>query len=247
MTTRRPVPALLLCSLLLAAGMLLPLAPANAAASSGWSLRSPLARETVSPGARDTDVYHIAHVRELQLRLGRLGLFSGPVDGVFGHRTARAVRQFKKKAGLRITSTMGHAAWAGLIRRTTHTSVPKRCLRGGWHMCVDRLHHEASLFHAGVLYNSWLVRTGAAGMETRRGSHLVYWRDADHVSSSFGSAMPYAQFFDGGQALHGSPYMTDPYVGHSHGCVNFYLEDARQLWRLTSSKRLVVTVHGAWD
>jgi hypothetical protein len=26
-----------------------------------------------------------------------------------------------------------------------------------------------------------------------------------------------------------------------------YLEDARQLWRLTSTKRLYVSVYGAWD
>jgi lipoprotein-anchoring transpeptidase ErfK/SrfK len=41
--------------------------------------------------------------------------------------------------------------------------------------------------------------------------------------------------------------MTDPFYGHSHGCVNMYVEDARQLWRLTNGKRLMVTVYGAWD
>jgi hypothetical protein len=29
--------------------------------------------------------------------------------------------------------------------------------------------------------------------------------------------------------------------------VNFWTEDARQLWRLTSTKRLWVHVYGAWD
>ena len=59
--------------------------------------------------------------------------------------------------------------------------------------------------------------------------------------------MPYSQFFDGGEALHGSRLMMDPFVDHSHGCVNFYVEDARQLWNITYDKRLWVTVYGAWD
>jgi hypothetical protein len=245
MPDRRTVPALLLPALLTA--VLLPLLPAAPASASSWSLSSRLARETVRPGARDRGAYHVAHVRELQLRLARAGLHPGAVDGVLGPRTARAVRQFKRRVHQPATSTMTHAAWAALIRRTTHKRVPKRCRAAGWHMCVDRKHHEATLFHGGVLYNSWLVRGGAAGTPTRLGTHRVYWRDVDHVSSSFGSSMPYSQFFDGGEALHGSPFMTNPFQGHSHGCVNFFIEDARQLWRLTAHRRLVVTVHGAWD
>ncbi len=41
--------------------------------------------------------------------------------------------------------------------------------------------------------------------------------------------------------------MMDPFVDHSHGCVNMYIEDAHQLWRLTSQVRLKVHVYGAWD
>jgi lipoprotein-anchoring transpeptidase ErfK/SrfK len=59
--------------------------------------------------------------------------------------------------------------------------------------------------------------------------------------------MPYSQFFSGGEAFHGSATMTDPFTGHSHGCINMYNEDARQLWRLASTVRLAVHVHGAWS
>ncbi|HET8602905.1 MAG TPA: L,D-transpeptidase family protein [Marmoricola sp.] len=245
-TPARSLPFLLLAALVLALVGLAGPAAAGAGAAT-WSLQSPLARETVHPGAQDTGVHHIAHVRELQHRLARLGLLRVAATGYFGPRTARAVRAFKKEAGLPVTSTVGPVAWATLIRRTTHLKVPKRCRAAGWHMCLDRFHHEATLFHDGTLYNSWLVRMGASSTPTRLGTHRVYWRDIDHVSSTFNSPMPYSQFFDGGEALHGSVLMIDPFVGHSHGCVNFYLEDARQLWRLTSTKRLVVTVHGAWS
>jgi hypothetical protein len=59
--------------------------------------------------------------------------------------------------------------------------------------------------------------------------------------------MPYSQFFSGGQALHGSRLMMNPFVGHSHGCVNFWVEDARQLWNLTADGPLRVRVYGAWS
>ena len=104
-----------------------------------------------------------------------------------------------------------------------------------------------TLWHNGEMRNSWLVRGGDSTTPTRTGTYAVFLRDIDHVSSLFDAPMPYAQFFDGGQALHGSVYMIDPFVDHSHGCVNFYIKDARQLWRLTSQHRLSVTVFGAWD
>jgi hypothetical protein len=41
--------------------------------------------------------------------------------------------------------------------------------------------------------------------------------------------------------------MRNPYEGHSHGCVNFWVVDARQLWNLTHDKKLFVHVYGPWD
>jgi hypothetical protein len=76
---------------------------------------------------------------------------------------------------------------------------------------------------------------------------VVYHRDIDHYSVRYHAPMPYSQFFSGGQALHGSRLMMDPFVGHSHGCVNFWTEDAAQLWQLTSTKTLRVHVYGAWS
>jgi lipoprotein-anchoring transpeptidase ErfK/SrfK len=84
-------------------------------------------------------------------------------------------------------------------------------------------------------------------METRTGHFRVFYRNIDHVSSLYNSPMPYSQFFSGGQAFHGSTYMMDPFSGHSHGCVNMYIEDARQLWSLTSNVRLGVHVYGRWS
>jgi len=59
--------------------------------------------------------------------------------------------------------------------------------------------------------------------------------------------MYYFQKFDGGIGLHGSPIMTNPFSGHSHGCVNMYIPDSKVLWNMTHKRRLVVTVYGPWS
>ena len=221
----------------------------SASPAAALDLGDPLTRERVQRGDVDQDQWHIEHVYEVQIRLRRLGYLSARPDGVFGAQTERAVKQFQRARGLKVTGVVNAGTWKPLIVRSTFglASLPARCLGDGWHMCYDRKRHQASLFHNGDLYNSWLVRGGSASAPTRTGDYTVYWRDEYHKSNAYdGAPMPYAQFFDRGQALHGSRYMMSPYVGHSHGCVNFYVEDARQLWNLTSTVTLHVQVYGAW-
>ena len=226
-----------------------PVMTAEPASAVAGTLRDRFSREVVRPGDVDVDPYHIEHVDEVQRRLERVGLYAAAVDGRFGPVTEAAVKAFQRRNHLRATGVVGRRTWRLLIRQSLRgrSAVPPGCTKRGWHACYDRQWHQVSLYHRGTLLNSWLVRGGAASTPTRTGRFRVYYRDIDHVSSLFDAPMPYAQFFSGGQALHGSRLMMDPYVGHSHGCVNFWTEDARQLWNLTSTKRLWVHVYGRWD
>ncbi|GHF59548.1 murein L,D-transpeptidase [Streptomyces mashuensis] len=83
-----------------------------------------------------------------------------------------------------------------------------------------------------VLYGPVPVRTGRAGQTTRTGTHTIYWKHKNHVSTIYANApMPYAQFFNGGQALHG--HRGSLYGGGgSGGCVNLTVADAQRLWDL---------------
>lgn len=229
---------------------LLTVVSAPAEAKVRWTMTSPFAREIVVPGAVDRDPYNIEHVYELQYRLRWAGLMQAKPNGQFGPRTERAVKAFQKRLGLKQTGRADYRVWKPLIKRTVRGKrvVPAVCKSAGWHACYDRQRHQVNLYRKGVLLNSWLVRGGSYYHQTRTGDFRVQWRDIDHTSNTYGGApMPYSQFFSGGQALHGSRYMMDPFVEHSHGCVNFWVEDARQLWKLTSDKPLQVHVYGAWD
>lgn len=212
--------------------------------------RERFAREFTRRGHRDVSTSKIAHVRELQYRLRWAGVYGGPVTGTFAKRTYRAVKRFQRRNNLQVTGKANIRTWKKLIPRTVRGrgAIPQRCKRpNGWHACYDRKRHQVTLWKRGKLWNSWLVRGGSRSHKTRVGRFRVYYRDKDHVSSLYGSPMPHSQFFSGGQAFHGSTVMMDPFRGHSHGCVNMYREDARQLWQLTSKRALKVRVYGAWD
>lgn len=220
--------------------------PAEAASR----LSKPFTRELVKKGDVDVDQYDIEHVLEVEYRLSWLGYLDAKPDRTFGRKTEKAVERFQRDRGLRVNGRVNAATWKPLIKRTVRGkgAVPASCKEKGWHLCYDRWRHQANLYRNGRLHNSWLVRGGAADYQTRTGDFMVQWRDIDHKSSLYDDApMPYSQFFSRGQALHGSRNMMDPFVGHSHGCVNFWVEDARQLWRLTHDKPLGVHVYGAWD
>lgn len=240
----------LLAAVLAVALTLFPAAGLTAAdAAQTGTMRDRFSREVVRPGDQDVSPYDIEHVYELQYRLRWLGLFDRAPTGFYGEVTRTAVDQFKRQHNLRPDGVVGHRAWKILIRTTVQgrADVPEGCKDDGWHACYDRSRHQVNLYRDGRLRNSWLVRGGAAESPTRVGTFRVYYRNIDQVSTMYGNApMPYSQFFSGGQALHGSRLMMDPFVGHSHGCVNFWVEDARQLWRLTSTRTLWVHVYGNW-
>ncbi|HYP44917.1 MAG TPA: L,D-transpeptidase [Propionibacteriaceae bacterium] len=65
------------------------------------------------------------------------------------------------------------------------------------------------------------ARFGCASMKTRQGTFKITRKSRHHVSSIYGSKMPYAMFFSGGQAVHYSAdFAARGYRGCSHGCVN---------------------------
>ncbi len=215
-----------------------------------WTATTPLYREVVRRGDQDVSPRRIEHVRELQYRLRFVGVYNGPVTGTVGDRTYAAVRRYQRRESLRVSGVAGHATWAQLLTDSMRgrSRIPGACRHGdGFHACYDRKLHQVTLWRDGSLHNSWLVRGGTRRLETRVGDTTVYYRDKEHVSSIYGTPMPYSQFFDGGEAFHGSTLMTDPFSGHSHGCINMYIEDARQLWLLTAQERLAVHVYGSWD
>ncbi|WP_326597956.1 L,D-transpeptidase family protein [Streptomyces sp. NBC_01803] len=177
-------------------------------------------------------------VRELQARLKQLGHFDENPTGYYGDVTTAAVRAYQESAGIEATGTVFEPTWAALTDETeTPTEeemfppveipdvepaqdLDERCMTGRV-LCVSKTSSTLSWVIDGEVRMTVDVRFGAAETPTREGEFEVYWKSRNHHSTLYDSPMPYAMFFDGGQAVHYSQdFAANGYNGASHGCVN---------------------------
>lgn len=184
-------------------------------------------------------------VRELQARLARAGVFAGTVAGTYGPVTEASVARYQRRHDLPVTGAVDQRTLDVLRSRTrkptklemfpelapqtpdapagSTSSLDPRCLTGRA-LCADKTRNRLSWVVDGRVRMTLTVRFGRASLPTSDGQFSVYWKDADHRSSTYDDApMPYAMFFNGGQAVHFSPdFVALGYggPGGSHGCIN---------------------------
>ncbi len=174
-------------------------------------------------------------VREAQARLAQIAWYFGDVTGTYDDATVTAVRGFQAKREIPVTGEVDQRTMDRLVDMTAeptyeqlHNVEPEpgaldpRCLTGRV-LCIDKTSSTLRWVVDGKVELTMDARFGSTlnNTPTREGVFDVYWKDADHVSSEFGSAMPYSMFFDGGQAVHySSDFAAVGYNGASHGCVN---------------------------
>ncbi|MEZ5086395.1 MAG: L,D-transpeptidase family protein [Tessaracoccus sp.] len=106
------------------------------------------------------------------------------------------------------------------VTRTAQTNLDSRCMTGRA-MCISKKDKKLRWVVNGDVKLTLDARFGAARTPTRNGAFSVGWKSRNHVSSLFGSAMPFSMFFSGGQAVHYSEdFARRGYAGASAGCVN---------------------------
>ncbi|MFH8973378.1 L,D-transpeptidase family protein [Streptomyces sp. NPDC017890] len=173
-------------------------------------------------------------VRELQARLRQVEwLVDGPT-GTYDDLTERAVSGFQGKRGLPVTGRTDTVTWQRLLGMSREpgrwelylmggqpaAAPDPRCLTGRV-LCVSKSSRTLRWMIDGRTVSTMPVRFGSQYTPTREGVFQVYWKSRHHVSTLYDSAMPYAMFFSGGQAVHYSDdFAVRGYAGASHGCVN---------------------------
>lgn len=176
------------------------------------------------------------NVRKVEARLVQLKLLEKRyLDNDFGTMTRNAVKKFQKSKGV---PELGYVDQNTLNKLAAVTHAPTqtelfppapvvngkkldpRCATGVV-MCIDKSSHKLRYVVDGVVKMQLDVRFGAVKTATREGSFTVGWKSRNHVSKLYDSAMPFAMFFSGGQAVHySSDFAARGYNGASHGCVN---------------------------
>jgi peptidoglycan hydrolase-like protein with peptidoglycan-binding domain len=177
-------------------------------------------------------------VRDLQARLQALAWYFGEPTGEYDDATVEAVRGFQDKRGIAATGVVDQRT---LDRLHDMTSDPTRDAMGlhnvpgpldarcrtGRVLCIDKSSQTLRWVVDGQVVKTVDVRFGASYTPTREGAFTVESKSRDHVSSLYGSSMPFAMFFSRGQAVHySSDFAARGYAGASHGCVNVRDYDA---------------------
>lgn len=101
----------------------------------------------------------------------------------------------------------------------------------------------------GKLTHTWAVSTGREGYDTPTGTYTPYWLSRDHRSQKYDDApMPFAVFFKGGYAVHGTTSLGMLGRRASHGCVRLSPANARHFFELVQQHGLSgskVVIHDA--
>jgi hypothetical protein len=173
-------------------------------------------------------------VRELQARLRQVAwLYVGPT-GTYDDLTVQAVKGFQGKRGLPRTGQTDSVTWTRLLNMTREpgkwdlyayggqpaAAPDPRCMTGRV-LCISKTSRTLRWMVDGRTLTTVEVRFGSQYTPTREGVFHVYFKSRDHWSTLYDTAMPYAMFFSGGQAVHySSDFAARGYYGASHGCVN---------------------------
>lgn len=176
-------------------------------------------------------------VKDLQARLKQLKWFQEKITGTFGPVTVEAVEGFQGKREIPVTGEVDQRTLDRLYSMTRKPTsdelnnvvaaskepalkLDDRCLTGRV-VCISKSARKLAWVIDGQVQQTMDVRFGSELTPTREGTFAIGWKSRNHVSSLYGSAMPFALFFSGGQAVHfSSDFAARGYNGSSKGCVN---------------------------
>jgi lipoprotein-anchoring transpeptidase ErfK/SrfK len=117
-----------------------------------------------------------------------------------------------------------HAAFANAGMLVAEVSIPTQTM---------------TVTQDGVTKYRWKVSTARQGYVTPTGSYSATWLSRDHHSKKYDNApMPYAVFFDGGYAVHGTFEVKHLGQPASHGCVRLQTENAAKFFSLATEAGL---------
>ena len=98
---------------------------------------------------------------------------------------------------------------------------------------VDISNQEMVVEINGEAKHTWPVSTAKPGKETPLGDFTVKWLSAKHRSSLYDWApMPWAIFYDGDYAIHGTEDIAALGTPASNGCVRLHPDNAKKLFKM---------------
>jgi hypothetical protein len=170
-------------------------------------------------------------------------------QGLSNMITKAAVESFENQNELVVDGEPGPAVWTALLRDVAAKTVDTTPYV---YVLVNKVQPEnLTLYNNGAAqYSGILVNTGAPGADTVDGTYAVFehvrysdMKGTNPDGSTYNDPnVPYASYFNGGDALHGFIRAAYGYP-QSNGCVEMSYANAALVWPLTPIGTLV-TVEG---
>jgi len=169
-------------------------------------------------------------------------------QGTANEITRAAVEAFETQNGLGVDGIAGPAAWTALINDTINN---KTNATPYIYVLVNKtVPQNLTLWNNGAAqYVGIPVNTGAPGADTVDGTYAVFehvrysdMKGTNPDGSTYNDPnVPYASYFNGGDALHG--FIRASYGSpQSNGCVEMTYANAAQVWPLTPIGTLVTVI-----
>jgi lipoprotein-anchoring transpeptidase ErfK/SrfK len=172
-----------------------------------------------------------ADPRLVQMRLVALRyLPADAVTGKWDYRTSQAVTAFQAWQGLLRDGVVGPQTLAAL-----KTASPPRpaAAHTGHSIEVYRAKGVTLLIDGSQLVRAIHSSSGAPGFETPSGSYTVFRKELSSWSVPYRVWLPYASYFNGGDAFHA--YENVPAYPASHGCVRLPVPEAPYVYAFAAN------------
>jgi lipoprotein-anchoring transpeptidase ErfK/SrfK len=173
-------------------------------------------------------------VLEVQRRLGALGYWLGPADGIYGTLTQQAVLALQGAAGLRRDGVIGPNTRAALDRgalprvRSQGDAVEIDLSAGT--LTVVRAGRAVRVLHTSTgTFQPYTHAGRALVADTPRGSWTVSWAVDGWRNGPLGNLYRPRYFHRDGIAVHGYPVV--PAYPASHGCARVTNAAMDMIWR----------------
>ncbi|MCE1179399.1 MAG: L,D-transpeptidase family protein [Micrococcales bacterium] len=170
---------------------------------------------TLKPGMKS------AAVRDLQIRLARLGYWLGAADSAYGHLTTQAVMAIQGAAGVARDGICGPVTWSKVVAGVRPTARS----RSGKVIEVDKYRQIIKFVVNGRLYITIHTSTGSNQRYYSGGAwhtaytptgHFRVFRQVNAWDKSPLGELYRPKYYYGGYAIHGS--LSIPGYPASHGC-----------------------------
>ena len=166
-------------------------------------------------------------VKGLQEYLAGLGLSPGPIDGIYGPKTAAAVREFQRRQGLKPDGIVQATTWLALGRLGRRSGGPRPRRIEDPVVVIDVHLRMLFVLEDGREVASFPVALGKEGTPTPVGTYHISFEAA--WGEGFGTRFLGLDVPWGIYGIHGTnkPWTIGGY--ESHGCIRMFNEDVERL------------------